>query len=726
MRTNSRPVNNARLLWLVLAAWLCLPGFVFSQDSFLDSLLTVLENSKPDSNQAILLTDIAWELKFDDPQQANSYLDRALELSRNINFPRGEGTALNFKGVVADIHGDSDDAADYFQQALVIRQELGDRKGVASLYNNIGNVRENQGEYLSALDNYRKSLAIREELGDTARMVRAFYNIAILHENMGNYPEALEYIFQYLEFTEFTYDDEAIANGWNIVGNVKTEIDRLDEALEAYEKALSLHRKLGNDWAIASVLNNIANLRDGMAEQKMDDDILGDSVKWLFDESVRLHEEALAIRQNLEDTSGIAEIYNNMGYVLKNVGSFYKKSGEKAQAEATWEEAERYLRLALAIREEMNDKSGIMQGLNGIADVRRRQKRFTEALPLTEQYYAIAIEIEDKKFQQNALKDLARIHYNLGNFETAYDYRKDYDELRYERFNEDRIKNEERREIVYSDRKKQYEIDRQKQEIRLQDAELNNARLVQNSLIGGGALLLLLAGVLFNRNKIIRLAKKRSDDLLLNILPAQTAEELKKNGTAKARKYDSVSILFTDFQSFTTIAEQTTPEELVAEIDTCFRAFDDIISKYQIEKIKTIGDAYLCASGLPTPTANHASNIVQAALDIQKFMEELRAQQRAEGKHEFHCRIGVHTGPVIAGVVGKKKFAYDIWGDAVNMAARMEQSSEPDQINISRATYELVAGEFDCLYRGKVAAKNKGELDMYFVKGVKAKARIKV
>ena len=710
------PVSNTAFpRWLFFTAVFFTPVFLFCQNTFLDSLLQVLPGSPPDSSRVILLTDIAWELKFDGPEKANKYLDDALLLAEKIGFQKGKGTALNFKGVVADIHGDSQSAASFFKQALAIRQKLGDRKGVASLYNNIGNVMENQGEYLLALDNYQASLLIREELKDTARMVRAYYNLAILHEGMGNYPEALDHVFRYLEFTEITGDEEGSANGWNIVGNIKTELDRYEEALTAYEKSLSIHRKLGHDWEATSSLNNIANLMDAMAEQKMDNGILGDSVKMLFDESVRLHEEALALRQKLKDTSGIAEIYNNMGYVLKNVGSFQKKSGHRPAAERTWEEAETLLRKALAIREKEQDKTGIMEVYNGIADVRRRQKRYSEALPLVKEYYAIAQEVKDKKYQQNALKDLARIHYKLGNFKTAYEYRRDYDRLRYERFNEERSQKEERREAMFNNRKNQFEIEKQQQEIRIQDADLKNARTVANSLIGGGILLLLLAGVLINRNKIIRSSKKRSDDLLLNILPAQTAEELKKNGKAKARKYASVTVLFTDFQSFTSIAESMAPEDLVDELDQCFRAFDDIVSKYRIEKIKTIGDAYLCAAGLPDPSSSHAKDMVNAALEMQGFMETFREKQARFNRPAFHCRIGIHTGPVVAGVVGKKKFAYDIWGDTVNTAARMEQSGSPDRVNISKATYGLLDGEFECEHRGKVKAKNKGELDMYFV-----------
>jgi|GEM_PF-2712637 len=216
------------------------------------------------------------------------------------------------------------------------------------------------------------------------------------------------------------------------------------------------------------------------------------------------------------------------------------------------------------------------------------------------------------------------------------------------------------------------------------------------------------------RTRALRKEKQKSDDLLLNILPLEIAEELKQNGAAAARLYDHVTILFTDFVNFTRISEQLSPQELIDELHTCFKAFDEISTKYHLEKIKTIGDAYLAVCGLPTPHERHAQNTVQAAIAIRDFMA---ARKKRLGDKTFGIRIGVHSGSAIAGIVGVKKFAYDIWGDTVNTAARMESSGEAEKVNISEHTYALVKEEFHCVYRGKIAAKNKGVMKMYFVNG---------
>lgn len=209
--------------------------------------------------------------------------------------------------------------------------------------------------------------------------------------------------------------------------------------------------------------------------------------------------------------------------------------------------------------------------------------------------------------------------------------------------------------------------------------------------------------------------KRKSDDLLRNILPAEIAEELKETGIIKARRFPSVTIMFTDFKDFTKVSEQLTPEQLVKEIDYCYRRFDELVEQHGLEKIKTMGDAYICAGGLPAMNFTHPEDIIEAALAIRDFMEGYKKERQALNQPYFDIRIGVHTGPVVAGIVGSRKFAYDIWGDTVNLAARMESSGEAGKVNISGATYQMIKDKFDCSYRGKIDAKNKGAMDMYFV-----------
>jgi class 3 adenylate cyclase/ligand-binding sensor domain-containing protein len=220
---------------------------------------------------------------------------------------------------------------------------------------------------------------------------------------------------------------------------------------------------------------------------------------------------------------------------------------------------------------------------------------------------------------------------------------------------------------------------------------------------------------IIHQKEIIEEEKVKSDNLLLNILPAEVAEELKQTGKSKAKSYESVSVLFIDIKDFTKISASQTPERIVADIDQCFRGFDDIVQKYGLEKIKTIGDAYMCAGGLPMKNSTHPVDIVNAALEIRDFIENLKREKMKNNESYFDVRIGISSGPVVAGIVGNKKFAYDIWGDTVNTASRMETNGEIGKVNISNSTFELIKDKFKCTHRGKMPVKNKGDVDMYFV-----------
>ncbi|MCS7019143.1 MAG: adenylate/guanylate cyclase domain-containing protein [Cytophagales bacterium] len=212
--------------------------------------------------------------------------------------------------------------------------------------------------------------------------------------------------------------------------------------------------------------------------------------------------------------------------------------------------------------------------------------------------------------------------------------------------------------------------------------------------------------------------KQKSDALLLNILPREIADELKEKKQATPRLYKMVSVLFCDFKGFTEYTEKYTPEQVVRELNECFSAFDEICARYNMEKIKTMGDAYMCAGGIPKPNITNAADAVLTGLAMQEFIAKRKHQKRLRGEPYLELRVGIHTGPVLAGVVGKNKFAYDIWGNTVNIAARMETAGEIGKVNISEATYMQIKDKFYCRYRGEIEAKGFGKMDMFFVEEI--------
>lgn len=297
-----------------------------------------------------------------------------------------------------------------------------------------------------------------------------------------------------------------------------------------------------------------------------------------------------------------------------------------------------------------------------------------------------------------------------------------------------RVKNLTEDQMIDSIVTAQQERELQTQKAQLAEAELlrEQSENIRNILGLVVIFVLFLAGLFYARfrakkrtanelaekNALIEEEQKRSNSLLLNILPPAIAEELKTRNKVAARKYDQATVMFVDFKGFTNVAEKLSPERLVEELDLCFSNFDNIISKYRIEKIKTVGDAYICASGLSDMNAS-PSDMVKAALEMQDFLLGLKAERLSQGLPHFDARVGIHTGPVVAGVVGAKKFAYDIWGDTVNTAARLEEQCDPGRVNVSEDAYWLAKYEFEWQHRGKIAAKNKGMMDMYYVTGLK-------
>lgn len=352
-----------------------------------------------------------------------------------------------------------------------------------------------------------------------------------------------------------------------------------------------------------------------------------------------------------------------------------------------------------------------------------KKEQFQRAFELADSGYRYSIENDLVKERRDNLKYLFQAAEGIGNFELAYKYYREYEEISEKVTSADGKSAIEKFELQLASEKKEHELKLAAQK------ELARERNRRNIYIGIGILVILIAIALWSRLRFIRRAKKviekerdRSEELLLNILPQNIANELKAKGESEARNHDLVTILFTDFERFTETAEKLRPRQLVDELDHCFREFDRICEKFGIEKIKTIGDAYMSAGGIDDDSEDSVKRTVDAALEMAHFMRERDENRKALGEFYFEMRVGLHTGPVVAGIVGVKKFQYDIWGDTVNTASRMESNGAVGKVNISRSTYELLKDDTSYTFesRGKVAAKGKGEIDMYFVSHVES------
>lgn len=350
-----------------------------------------------------------------------------------------------------------------------------------------------------------------------------------------------------------------------------------------------------------------------------------------------------------------------------------------------------------------------------LSDIRRIQNNPKAAMQLSLEAYDIIAKkgfLKNYYVMKNIYRNLSSAYAANGNLKAAYLYL-DSASMAKDSFAV------QRNQLAISGAKYRVEVQKHISEIEQKEFELRQQKKIRNGWIAGAVLMILISVIAVRQKIKVSQEKKRSDELLLNILPEETAEELKSKGFAEAKSYDEVTAMFTDFKNFTIASEQLTAHNLVKEINYFYSAFDKIVSKYNIEKIKTIGDSYMCAGGLPVPNKTNADDVIQAAFEIQEFMMQHRKEREAQNLPYFQLRIGIHTGPVVAGIVGIIKFAYDIWGDTVNVAAAMEHQGVEGKINISGSTYEIIKHKYHCTYRGKIPAKNKGEIDMYFVEGMK-------
>jgi class 3 adenylate cyclase len=400
-----------------------------------------------------------------------------------------------------------------------------------------------------------------------------------------------------------------------------------------------------------------------------------------------------------------------MGYtiavVLNQIGNCHQKLGQYHKARDFFENA---------ISEASESYNTIIKAMATInlGETLLELNKPNRALEFFDQGLDMARLLEYSELERDALFGLYRANNLLNETPKALSYHEYYQKIA-DSLNRAEIENIKANSVEMQLKKRDYE--KQNLQFQLQRKEDQQAKIYL--YIGIGLLALVLLGLtnrfLFMRRskKAISKEKDRSDALLNNILPEETAEELKANGSIKARQFDQITVLFTDFKGFSVIAEQVSPEKLVDSVDYYFKHFDGIVEKYGLEKIKTIGDAYMCAGGLPKPNETHPEDVLNAAIEMRDFVEKT-LQNPPPNIHPFEIRIGLNTGPVVAGVVGVKKFAYDIWGSTVNFAARMESKSEPGRINVSESTYQLLKDKYNFTYRGELEVKNGQVLKMYF------------
>ncbi len=579
----------------------------------------------------------------------------------------------------------------YAEDARKLSVKLNYKKGEAVALKNIGIAYYYQGKYVESIESWTKSLNVFESIGDKAGIANILSNLGGIYDRSDE-AKALDYYLRALRIAEEIDEKFRIATLSQNIGVLYSKKSATrNKALESYRRALTIFEGFGEKESIGTVTVNMGEI---YLETGMDDSAL-----YYFKRS----EQSL---QNLA----------NLPLALNSIGKVFTKREE-------YNSAFGYHNQAYEVAKNADNKLYMNLSLLGLADMYTRKGEYKSAIRHYKRAQNFANEIHSNEDLRHVYEGLANAYAKLSEYDDAYNYQMLLSNIKDTLYNVESDRKLARLQFDFDMQKKEGQISLLTKDKALQDLELNRQKFGKNALIAGLGLVAIIAFILFRdyrrkvkTNKILDQQNDEIEGLLLNIFPSEVAKELQQEGHATPRYYESVSVLFTDIVRFTKIADMLSPQEVIAELNDFFMALDNIIETFHLEKIKTMGDCYMCAGGIPTPDASHPINIIKAAFAINAHLQQWNVKRKDKGLPPWEIRIGIHSGPVVAGVVGRKKYAYDIWGSTVNVASRMESNGEPGQVNISEATYELIKEQYDCIYRGKIYAKNVGEVDMYFVK----------
>ena len=623
----------------------------------LSMLLFLISAFAQSENEIDQLNQKAESLLNQKPKESLAIAGNAKSLAETSSYKNGQAKAVALIGVANYKIDDYAKARIFITQAEALSEQSNDTSSIAFCKYWLANLELNQGQYGKALDYYQDALLLAQKINDKKNIARCLDGKATIYESLGEDDKAMDLYSQSLAVAKEANFKEWYGNVTFELANQAYKKGKLDDAIAKYNEAIRLSEDAGN-------LNNKANCLQQLAAINYDKGNLKDAMKYV--------QQAMDIFQETGSMSSFSHSRLLMCFILL---------GNKQYD----------LAIDLA-------KMSLQEGkMNGETDL---EKSSAEAL-----YYAYLYKGDKAK----ALEYHVKFH-DLSEANHTKDLSKKMTQLELQT----NFEKERQLAKAFQD-KKDTET----------NASFEKQKLIKKaSFIGIGLLAVIAALAVFafvqkrNDTRLIAAEKRKSDEWLHNILPAEVVAELKQSIASQDKSYDMATVLFADIKNFTGAAEKMSTQQLETEMDYYFKNFDEIISKYKIEKIKTVGDAYLCMGGLPKADVDNAYYVICAALEIQEFIKQIKTEREKSGSIYFEIRIGIHTGPLIAGIVGLRKFGYDIWGDTVNMAARMEQHGDKGKINISAATYELVKSKFSCTHRGKIEGKNKGQVDMYFVDGI--------
>ena len=586
---------------------------------------------------------------------------------------------------------DPDSGIKYGHQSESLAKKIKWDMGLANSYNCLGvnySVKSNNDK---ANDYFSKSLQIYKKLNDENGISKQLGNLGIISMNQSNFTAALDYYQQALKIAENLGIESSIARQNGNIGIVYTYLKDYEKALKFNRKSLELYEKIGEKEKVSKQLGNI-----GWNYTFLKD----------YDKALDFYNKALKLDEQLGDIKSIA-------IRLGNIGILYWEKFD-------YEKAYNYYNRALELNKEIGRKSGVAVNLGNLGAVHYKlshdsvinrlksegtkfnlNKNFNinKAIDYSQQSKEISLEIGDKRQLMEVYSTLDKSYELIGNYEDAYKYQTEWAKLKDSIFSVEKTT-----EIANLEAKKENEL--KEKELKLKDLELIRKTNEQTALFVGMAAIVILLVVIF-------MQRRKSEKLLLNILPEKIAKRLKRNEKNIADRFEKVSIIFVDIVGFTSYSKGTEPEEIVSALNDIFTRFDLLSIKHGLEKIKTIGDCYMAVAGLPDPNEQHAESTAKFALEAKDIMHNYVTP---DGR-KLQFRIGIDSGRVVAGVIGERKFSYDLWGDAVNIASRMESTGLPNEIQVTENFInEIKDTKIKYQLRGEVEIKGKGTILTYLLK----------
>lgn len=600
------------------------------------------------------------------------------------------GTSFEYIGSCYYSLGEYRRAIESTDSALEVYKKFGGLDDIATCYNSKGFYLRKLGKYDEAFSCYNKALQLYNEQGNDFDKAVTLNNIGMLYQLWAKYDTAIQYYQNSMEIKKKLNDSAGIAKTLNNIGRIYILWDDYGSAIEYFEDALVIDYLLGNDKEIAIRYNNLGHAY---------------FEKNKIDRALIYYNEALKISESSGYTDLSATLYNNIGKIYLDQKDYIKTS--------------EYFQKAFEIYSLANQKDNAAQVLTNLADMNVKIGNYNQALTYLSQSMDITVELNLRDLTKTNYETFSEVYAAMGNFSEALRYYKNYAELKDSIFNSEKRNQLTKFQVSYETEKKDIEIDLLTKNKEILTLQHKRDKILRATLIGGFILFFLLAIVIIyslrqrvRDHRIIASEKAKSDKLLLNILPIGIANDLKEKGKTEPQLYENVSVLFTDIVGFTEKSAAMEPQFLINELNDIFTGFDSIIENHSSERIKTIGDAYMAVCGLPEENPNHAQNIVRVAVEMIQYL----AKRNLEAKIEWKIRIGINSGEVMAGVVGVKKYIYDVFGDTVNTASRVECNSEPMKINVSESTYNLLKNKFRFEERGAIDVKGKGSMKMYYLK----------